>query len=371
MGVCSALYEFGGMTIMHDPSGCNSTYTTHDEPRWNTKPSQIFISALSEMEAIMGDDNKFIDDVVAAAKALNPAFITIAGTPIPTMIGFDFDAVTGIIEQETGIPTLGVKSTGMNSYVHGASLAFQALAKRFVAKQDRPAPNPDRIKINVLGLTPLDFSTVGNDTAILKILEDAGYEIIANFGMAEDSSGLLDGVKRAGLADVNLVVSSTGMGVAKYLEEHMGIPYVIGTPTAGSFAVKLNEAIKKAALSGKSINLPASLAYEEKTDIAIIGEPVTAMSMAAQLELNSGKAAKVVCSTDLEYDILRACDVDARFEQEIEKELMGMKLIIADPMFKPIIPSGADFISIPHEAFSGRTYKKEISNTILNFPINI
>ena len=24
-GVCSALYELGGMTVMHDPSGCNST----------------------------------------------------------------------------------------------------------------------------------------------------------------------------------------------------------------------------------------------------------------------------------------------------------------------------------------------------------
>ena len=34
MGVCSALFELGGMTVMHDASGCNSTYTTHDEPRW-------------------------------------------------------------------------------------------------------------------------------------------------------------------------------------------------------------------------------------------------------------------------------------------------------------------------------------------------
>ena len=25
-GVCSALYELGGMIVIHDPSGCNSTY---------------------------------------------------------------------------------------------------------------------------------------------------------------------------------------------------------------------------------------------------------------------------------------------------------------------------------------------------------
>ena len=60
-GVCSALYELGGMTIMHDASGCNSTYTTHDEPRWYDMESMIYISALSEMEAVMGDDAKLVD----------------------------------------------------------------------------------------------------------------------------------------------------------------------------------------------------------------------------------------------------------------------------------------------------------------------
>ena len=33
-GVCSALFELGGMTVVHDASGCNSTYSTFDEPRW-------------------------------------------------------------------------------------------------------------------------------------------------------------------------------------------------------------------------------------------------------------------------------------------------------------------------------------------------
>ena len=85
-GVCSALFELGGMTIMHDASGCNSTYSTHDEPRWYDVDSMVYISALSELEAIMGDDEKLIGDICAAAKDLHPRFIAIAGTPIPTMI---------------------------------------------------------------------------------------------------------------------------------------------------------------------------------------------------------------------------------------------------------------------------------------------
>ena len=67
-GVCSALYELGGMTVMHDPSGCNSTYNTHDETRWYDRDSLIFLSGLCEPDAIMGNDEKFIDDVVGAAQ---------------------------------------------------------------------------------------------------------------------------------------------------------------------------------------------------------------------------------------------------------------------------------------------------------------
>lgn len=43
-GIASALYELGGMVVIHDPSGCNSTYNTHDELRWYDKESDIFIS---------------------------------------------------------------------------------------------------------------------------------------------------------------------------------------------------------------------------------------------------------------------------------------------------------------------------------------
>ena len=52
-GVCSALYELGGMTVMHDPSGCNSTYNTHDEIRWYDQDSLIFISGLTEIDAMI------------------------------------------------------------------------------------------------------------------------------------------------------------------------------------------------------------------------------------------------------------------------------------------------------------------------------
>ncbi|MBR5679836.1 MAG: oxidoreductase, partial [Clostridia bacterium] len=129
-GVCSALFELGGMTVMHDASGCNSTYNTHDEPRWYDRDSLVFISALTETEAILGDDRKLIDDTVRAVRDLCPAFVALAGTPIPMMTGVDFDAVAREIEEECGIPAFGFDTDGMHAYTSGASKAFAALARR-------------------------------------------------------------------------------------------------------------------------------------------------------------------------------------------------------------------------------------------------
>ena len=70
-GIASALYELGGMVVIHDPSGCNSTYNTHDEIRWYDQESYIFISGLNMRDAILGNDRKFIDDIVEAAGELD------------------------------------------------------------------------------------------------------------------------------------------------------------------------------------------------------------------------------------------------------------------------------------------------------------
>ena len=95
------------------------------------------------------------------------------------------------------------------------------------------------------------------------------------------------------------------------------------------------------------------------------------MSIAEALELKYNVGTKVICATDLEDAILREGDVAARFEKEIQEELINMDIIIGDPMFKPICPKDARFISLPHEAFSGRTYRKEIPNLALDFSIKI
>lgn len=356
-GVCSALFELGGMVIMHDASGCNSTYTTHDEPRWYDMDSMVYISGLSEMEAIMGDDEKLIGDIVDAANNLHPKFIAIVGTPIPTMTGFDFTAVAELVEDRTGIPTFGFDTTGMNTYVQGATKAFEGIARRFVK---RDVEKTEHLSANILGLTPLDFSVNGSDASMVKFLENAGFEVVSKWAMGST----LEELTEAGRASVNLVVSATGLGVAKVLKELFGTPYVVGTPIGAAFQEELKHALLKTANGGAS---DLELSSLPNSEIAVIGEGVTSLSLAQAIELEYGIGVKVLCATECERTLLRNKDVLTSDEEDVVEALSGMKMVIADPLYRPICPKDAKFMNLPAESFSGRIYRNEIPNLIERF----
>ncbi len=356
-GVCSALFELGGMVIMHDASGCNSTYTTHDEPRWYDMDSMVYISGLSEMEAIMGDDEKLIGDIVEAAENLKPKFIAIVGTPIPTMTGFDFTAVAELVEERTGIPTFGFPATGMSTYVQGASMAFEGIARRFVKKDVEKTPH---LSANILGLTPLDFSVNGADQSMVHFLEDAGFEVVSKWAM----SSTLEELMEAGRGNVNLVVSATGLGAARALKEMFGTPYVVGTPIGKAYQAELKNTLLEAAKTGTAEVKASALPSHE---IAIIGEGVTSFSLAQAIELKYGKGARVLCATECERSFLREKDVLTSDEEDVIKALNGMKMVIADPLYRPICPKDAKFIPLPAESFSGRIYRNEIPNLVAGF----
>ncbi|MEE0617259.1 MAG: nitrogenase component 1 [Intestinibacter bartlettii] len=373
-GVCSALYELGGLCVMHDASGCNSTYNTHDEPRWYDFDSMVYISGLSEMEAIMGDDQKFIDDIVYTAKELSPNFIAMAGTPIPTMIGTDFKAIANIIEKETNIPTFGFDTTGMHSYVSGAYKAFEALAKRFLKRNDKESRGEQKesvdkesreakntiIKVNILGATPLDFSINKSIEAMVDLLKENNFEVISTWAMGSS----LEYIKNAGDADVNLVVSYSGMGAAKYMYENLNIPYVIGTPFGKEFANKVIEDLKEVKSTKENKISYDNRKIDKDAEITIVGESIMSESLAYAISKEKNKTVNVISSLETDEKLLLEGDKIAMFEDDIEKCLKNSKTIIADPLFRPICPLDSNFISLPHEAFSGRIYRDEIPNII-------
>lgn len=375
-GICSALYELGGMVVMHDASGCNSTYTTHDEPRWYDMDSMIYISAISEMEAIMGDDEKLIRDLTETALEMKPKFVAVVGAPIPYMIGTDLPAIAAMTEQATGIPCMGFAANGMNYYTKGVSMALEALVRRFCVS---PADRTEKLSVNILGATPLDFSLNGSVDSMKDWLAENDMEPGACLAMGST----LEDIAGAGRAHVNLVVSYGGLAAARYLKEKYKIPYVVGVPFGEKFPAVLAGMLKEAAVSGQdrvsyqgigrnpegnAQNRPRDGGYPGPKSgglrFSIIGESVFSASLAAAAELDCGISGRVLCPLDTEDILLRACDLRTPEEDDLMEHLPETAVVAADPMYRVLCGKDQKFVPLPHEAFSGRIYDPVNPNLI-------
>lgn len=345
-GFCSALYELGGMTVIHDASGCNSSYTTHDEPRWYEMPSMMYVSGLTEYEAILGDEEKFINDCVTTACEQNPKFIAICATPIPFMVGMDLKAICKDIERKSNIPTLFVETNGMHSYISGAATALCEWAKRFVEPKVETIENT----INILGCIPLDYQNQEIVDDMVSCIEDGGLKVTSVWAMGNK----IQGMKKSSSAMVNLVVSSTGLETAKYMEKEFGIPYVVGSPM-GDFQTK--EIIKL--LKEKKTTILKRNNYGG--NIAIIGESVLSNALARLI--------KEDCTV---YSIIRdeaniLCNGDRILlgEEDLENHLKAFDTVIGDGLFEAIVDkNNTKFVNLPDFSFSGRIYINEFPSLL-------
>lgn len=401
-GVCSALYELGGMTVIHDPSGCNSTYSTHDEPRWFDTDSLMFVSGLDEMTAVLGDDNVLIDDVTHAVRDLKPRFVTLCSGSIPHIIAFDCKGVAHLLEKRTGVPMLPVATTGNRSYVAGVGAALTEWVKRFADPTESPyraartldgsadpeARGSEAFSVNLLGVTPLDFSVNGNVDTMRKVFEDAGIPVNCCAAMGES----FDSLRHIFRASVNVVVSSCGRRLARYMEQTAGIPYVEGTPIGAYGAARLPELAKEAyekkraslegnshgAMDGASGSLRMLLAKKKGDSggihlwkgnpahdrwdvpdgqILIIGEEVFAQSLAAAINQLAPD-----CRHGLQAFAVWP-DVDHGFPEDVLAELIRKsRYIIGDPLYRTIPHDSKQniFVDFPHEAYSGRIFRDQI-----------
>ena len=354
-GVCSALYELGGMVVIHDPSGCNSTYNTHDEIRWYNQDSLIFISGLTEIDAVMGNDEKFLSDIKEAAGELHPKIIALVSSPIPFMNGTDFPALAKVLETETGIPAFAVPTNGMHDYVYGAGKALEEIARRFVSEQMEDRNGSERT-VNLLGATPLDFGPISKVEELKKNLEQYGWKTISTWAMGDS----LEDLAQAGKAEMNLVISSVGLRAAKMLKEKYGTPYVIGTPYK-EYAERISEALEK------RIQIPAiedrrrenlqGTGNSEKI-ITLIGEPVTIGSLAAIIERRHHYKTRILCPLENAEGLLGEHDLKICGEEEMENALKNAQIVVADPLYRPICPIECEFYERAHIAFSGRMFLK-------------
>ena len=71
------------------------------------------------------------------------------------------------------------------------------------------------------------------------------------------------------------------------------------------------------------------------------------------------KKVQLLCPLEITEGLLRQEDEVIRGEEAMEEKLKTARIIVADPLYRPICPESATFYEMPHIAFSGRIYLKK------------
>lgn len=352
-GAASALFDLGGIVVMHDASGCTGNYTGFDEPRWLGSRSAVYCSGLRRMDAIMGNDQKFIDGALAAAKDLNPTMISYLGSPVPMVIGIDLEGMAAETEDASGIPCFGFNTTGQHYYDKGASDVFLKLIKRFT-KAPEKKETAQKKRANVLGLLSVDMGNETNPEKICSHIEKAGYEINSRFAMGLS----MEQIERAAEADVNIVIARCGLDAAQYMEQRYGIPYICGAPV-GDGEIFKRKLQGEAASEYNAVN-----DKDRKQGILIIHEQVFANSIReaimAKLEDEAdGIPVTVGNMYGLDARLSMPHDLNLPHELSVRKAVNSgeYSVIIADPEIAKLIRrDDVTFMELSHVALSGRLY---------------
>ena len=244
----------------------------------------------------------------------------------------------------------------MRAYSVGAAKAWIELARRFVLPTE---PRAGSFGINLLGVTPLDFSTGPMLESLRQAAKRAGYTINTCWAMGDK----LEHLAGTAAARVNVVVSASGLPLAQSLERAFGMPYVCGLPV-GDLTPRWHAAIEWAARHRQSVTTEQFFGQESGgSEVAILGEPLQAAAIATAMNLahpGTARALSPLPSLGIDAPILST----NLSEDMIRETLRGTRVLVADPLFDLIAEEAnvTHKVAFPHEACSGRLYRDMMVN---------
>lgn len=327
-GAVSVLYELGGIIVICDAGGCTGNVCGFDEPRWFERKSAVFSAGLRDMDAILGRDDRLVAKLVDVAEKVEAGFAAVIGTPVPAVIGTDYQALKRMCEKKTDLPVLAVNTDGMELYDGGERKAYLELFKVF-AREKLPVETG---RVGILGMTPQDVSDLKAADKLREKFKSQGHQAVC-YGMGDG----LDEVKKASSVEKNIVVSPAALECARYLEKTFGTPYEVGYPLVEELVPDMEYAGKK---------------------ILIVQQQVMAGSIRAELRKRGGDGKITVASWfSMEKDLLEEGDVSLKDEEDYMElvEKGRYDVIFADPCMRRMTKdfSGV-FVDAVHFAVSGK-----------------
>ncbi len=355
-GVCSALFELGGILVVHDGGGCTGNCTGYDEPRWYGSTSAVFSSGLREIDAVVGDDEKLLLKLENSTKNLKRRFIAIVGSPAPMVIGTDYAALARLLSKKLKMPVLTFDTKGLDYYDTGASMAFLELARQFVE------PTSDKIvdSVNIIGATPLDIGSRNLPAKLTNMLAAAGCRIVSSWSMG----ATLDDIAQAARACLNIVISHSGLEAARYMEREHGMPYIADIPIGRAPSLRFIGAIRSLlGLNGES-NFSINDDHEVHGIVRkalVIGEQLTSNAIRNCLRMDMRVPDVTVASFfGMESMLMEKGDAGLSCEDALADLTRNHSydVVVGDPLYRDLIEPSTHcrFIDFPHIAVSSRIY---------------
>ena len=380
-GAVSVLFELGGIIVITDAGGCTGNICGFDEPRWFTKSSAVYSAGLRDMDAILGRDDRLLEKIRRAASDLDPYFIAIIGTPVPSVIATDYGAISRLAEKQLGIPTIYIETTGMENYDAGQRKAYEAVLKllkrgreelegrsdgtgsregaagrliRRLQREKGDAPAPD---LGVWGATPLDLPGTESARLIMERARQAGYERAACYGMDSGLADLMD----AACVKENLLVSWSGLSAVRALEK-AGIPFRLGTgaPFEGGIT---EEQIRQVA---------DRIRRDGPMEMLILHQQVAAEALRRRFRaLLPEMAGRIRIGSFFQMDpqFAEEGDLHREGENELIRAAGGKRfgIICGDPLYRRALGDYAGlWIDLPHYAVSGQMFMKSGEDRIVS-----
>jgi hypothetical protein len=306
------------------------------------------------MDAIMGDDEKLLEKIRRALEDTRAPSVTIIGSPVPMVIGFDFKGFASLVERRTGLPSFGFPTTGLAYYDQGQKEAYLAIAKKLLSA----GPPRDRTSVNILGASAQDgFDDAALDT-LEAFLENAGLTTRTIWGARSSQEALKD----SGGAGVNWVITAAALPLARYLEARFGTPFVAGLPIGRGERERIFSGLRAPAEGKKAERIFPSV-KEGKQEILIVGEALFCSSLRAYLETEGGTGPVEIATFFTQgQELFRAGDRLFVTEDDVRETFASgrYKRVIADPLMEDLCPqtNGPRFTPLPHRAVSGRLYNE-------------
>lgn len=355
-GACSCLYELNPLIVIHDAAGCTGNYTGYDEPRWYHRPTPVFCSNLRELDAVLGRDDRLIGGIEDCLDTLRPEVILICGSPVPAVIGTDFEGIAAEVESKTGIPTIGLPTNGTHLYNWGYARCLEALVRRalrpdFPNSDETRHEEPNGQTVSLFGLSAIDGMDRDYTDWIKRGLAEAGTTDICSVTMDCAMSEL----HQIARSDYIWVFSEAGEGAAALVKRrHPNLKIFHGLPLTDE---QRGEMIRALISGGESAPKPDAAPTKKKKAL-IVAETYLAGSIAALLRDRGGwDTETVVLQEDLGFSSSgRVPHIDSEDALRERISQSDAALIVADPLLKAFAPAHARFFDWPQFSLSSHLY---------------